>query len=205
MNDYVNDYQITSSEVIKFIDFLEKDVGKRKKIPALLIFLKKNPQVISKYLAELDNAITLFNKIRKQNLNAKYDFVMLNHARKLSVYLGERELPSVKEIIKLSRKGNFKQKDFVRLINQFSFLDTMEPPSKLAAAFSVLLYRSALLVVWEDLQKAGAMIGSTLEEMACLMAISGNRTKIFDAVKDWIVDTKEEGFSKELANKIRNL
>lgn len=199
-------YEISAHELDAFFEFLMTKLPHRKKIPALINTLRRRPFLIPILLQELDAAIAAFNTFQKTYDNPALERKDLPHANYLIVCLGQRNLPTVAEIIILV-KENLTQisKEIIPLLDQYQFLDTMTPTEKLAAAFTIFLYRSTVLSLWPDLREKGVLVGSALEEMVVLMAIKGKKTRLFEAVKPWIKDDKEEGFSPSLVKAIRKL
>lgn len=200
------DYKIALRDREFFFDFLIKKLGHRKKIPLIVKTLRTNPKIINAYLTELDRAIELFREFKNGASMVPIDRRELFHATYLVSHLGNRNLPTVSQIIETT-KENISQikKAIIPLLDQYRFLDTMVPTSKLLAAFTIFLYRSALLSLWPDLLERKVMVGSALEEMVAITAIRGKKTGLFEAVKPWIKDDKEEEFSPALVKAIRQL
>lgn len=68
--------------------------------------------------------------------------------------------------------------------------------------FMILLYRNSLLNLRPELRVKEAQISSTIEEMACLDYLRGHDSLLFQAIKEWVIEWKREGFSEELGSLI---
>lgn len=202
----VINFSFSNKERDCVLKYLEKNLGYRKMIPPLIKLLREKPDLITKYLSELDIFINLFNQYHTGGKVHPLKIKDLSHARHLSIILGDRELPNVDETIELIRTNSNRIKErIIPLLNQYKFLDTMAPTDKLAAALTVLSYRSVILSVHDDLREKNVMVGSAIEEFSCLMAIRGKKTKIFEAIKDWVTTDEDEEFSKGLVKKLKKL
>jgi len=66
----------------------------------------------------------------------------------------------------------------------------------------ISLYRTYFLCKHPSLRKKDIQIASTIEEMIAIRYLYGQKSRLFPAIKDWILDFRKEGFSEILANMI---
>ena len=182
------------------LDLLEKNLGSHKEVAQAVRKVRENPEVIEVLLGELNAAIYKFNSLKKESI--------LKNTEKLIGILGETDLPESSVILEEALKGKKLKKRTVRLfaeMNKFKFLNDKTAESNLLGRILVALYRTYLLQTVSELRERGVQVASSLEEMLAIMALEGFDTHLFQATKHWILDWRKEGFSKELAERIKRI
>ncbi|MBI1811770.1 MAG: hypothetical protein HYR78_07570, partial [Nitrospirae bacterium] len=157
----------------------------------------------------LDQAIYLFHRYVQEKPTGKLHGIPCTNADYLKHSLRGRRLPTVRDIMEDMKPDTPETRQRVdrllKAINDFAFIDTMKPIENLAAALIVASYRTYVLQTFPDIKEQNAQVASALEEMLALMALNGQKTKLFEATKHWIADYQSEGFSPKLANAIQKL
>ena len=198
--------RLTQDDRERMGSFLLTYLGHRRQIPALAWWLRHQPDELEGLADEVDEAVRMVRRYQLGESIEPFERRDLQHCAYLCEHLGERRLPLVIEVRGWVRSGTvIADEALARLLNMYDFLDTMQPPGKLAAALAVLGYRSVVLKRWPDLRQQGVMVGSSLEEMVSVMAVQGKRTRIFRAIRDWVNESEEEGFTPALAALIQNI
>ena len=157
------------------------------------------PSILKIYLGELDFAINMFNRFKKE----PKEFVAIKlfiNAGNLIIIMGEEDLPNTNKV-----DFSLKWKEILSELSGFEFLSEKTDVEILFGRLVVAFYRTYILQTVPGLREKGAQIGSTIEEMLAILALYGFDTHLFQATKHWIRDWENEGFSKELALKIKNL
>ena len=176
----------------QILALIEKNLGGHLQVKQTIDRLRSNPEIFDILLAELNAAIHLFN--RKKNES------MLLNSQKLIGILGHKDLPDCEDL--LTQKlpvALFKE------LNKLEFLDEKSDDYHFAGRLLIAVYRTFILQTYPILRKKGTQVASTIEEMLAILALKGFDTHLFQATKHWIKDWKREGFSKELALRIKNL
>ena len=168
-------------------------------------FLQTHPDFVEKITREIDEAILLFNTYRrgKKIFQEEIPLYSSSHLKEIL----DDDLPSVEKMIAFiqnSQEAELLEK-IIDTVSAFAFIDTLRPIEHCAAALLLGAYRSAMLVIHPYLRENNAQVASALEEMLALMAIHGQKTTIFKAVRHWYDNYAEEGFSKELSEAVQNL
>ncbi|PIP51819.1 hypothetical protein COX59_04065 [Candidatus Beckwithbacteria bacterium CG_4_10_14_0_2_um_filter_47_25] len=174
-----------------FFKLADEILGKRKHVKALIAFYKSYSDKVRLWVDELDQAISFFNSQRsfpEECINAIY----------LKKILKDNLL-----LVKDVGKENQYFRSTLEAMNSFGFFDDDWQLDKLAAACLVAFYRTFMLVSQPYLKDQKAQVASAIEEVLALMALEGKKTELFQAIKFWIEDWQKEGFSQELASKIR--
>lgn len=192
-----------------FFNLARARLSKHPAILPVINFYNSNPQILQLFLDELDQAIDLFHRyIQKKSTDNLLNVPCIN-ADHLKLSLRGRHLPSMRDIMTEMKTDTPITRQCVdqvlKNLNDFAFIDTMKPIDKLAAALIIASYRTYVLCIFPDLKDNQAQVASALEEMLALMALNGQKTKLFDATKHWIADHQNEGFSPKLANAIQKL
>lgn len=170
-----------------------------EKLSSDVIALLDNPTLWEEYAAELELAVTYFNRIQQQRSHQYLE--ILDNTRHL-FSLWSDPLPSYAEVIeKLTTDSDLNNKVFTELAESdyFQVIWQIQHPHHLVINLMILFYRTSMLYLHPELRKGKAQISSTLEEMAALLYLAGRNTTLFEAVKHWLQDWEEEEFSEELA------
>lgn len=176
--------------------FLFKNyLGKRGKVDGAIKILEELPELGDLLVAELNAAIGLFNRFQGGKLDIKTEYYV-NSGHLANVI--EIPLPRVETVFGNDRLYENTMKEVAR----FQFIDEFTDGIKLLNVLLVGYYRSYMLMKYPYLRNKNAQVASSLEEMLVYLALKGVRTNLFEATKDWIIDWKKEGFSKDLAAKI---
>jgi hypothetical protein len=193
----------------QYIKLVSHHLGKRKNISASLPFLVKFPELLDIYAGELTAAINLFSRYRQTD--SLRDRKLFPNAEKIIEILGDDSLP-LWEDAKQELAPNpdpitaNKLNAIFEEVGQFQFPDWNGLTSlETLGTLFITYYRTFTLVTWPHLRTAGAMVGSTTEEMLALMAVNGVKTLLFSANKIWMLRFAEEGFSPEMADSIKHL
>ncbi len=159
----------------------------------------EQPEMMDVFLGELTAAVNRFNRIKRERITPNSDNLM--------VLLGDKDLPSPYLVFAdlISGSKAKKNQDIFEEMKKFAFIKEKSGKVEMFGRILVALYRTYILRNMKGLRDQGAQVASTLEEMLALMAIEGFETHLFHATRHWIADWKREGFSKELAFKIKNL
>jgi len=192
-----------------FFKLVQARLSKHPTILPVINFYNSNPQILQLLLDELDQAIHLFHRYAQKKSTDMLPNIPCINADYLKFSLHGRLLPSVRDIMADMKPDTPKIHERIdqvlKNLNDFTFIDTMNPVDKLAAALVVASYRTYLLCIFPDLKDNLAQVASAIEEMLALMALDRKKTKLFDATKHWIADYQNEGFSPKLANAIQKL
>lgn len=193
-----------------FFILAQTRLSKHSAISSVIDYYNNNPQMLQQFLNELDQAIYLFHRYIQKKSTDNLPNVPCINADYLKLSLRGRHLPSVRDIMtemKTDTRNKTRQRvdEVLKNLNDFAFIDTMNPVDKLAAALIVASYRTYILIVFPDLKDNHAQVASATEEMLALMALNGQKTKLLEATKHWIIDYNNEGFSPKLANAIQKL
>ena len=192
-----------------FFNLAQARLSKHPTILPVVNFYNSNPRMLQQFLDELDQAIRLFHRYVQKKSTDKLPNVPCINANFLKRALRGRHLPTVRDIMEDMKPDTPKTRERIDQVlnnlNDFAFIDTMKPIDKLAAALVVASYRTYILCTFPDLKKNQAQIASALEEMLALLALNGQKTRLFEATKHWITDYQKEGFSPKLANAIQKL
>lgn len=192
-----------------FFNLAKTRLSKHPTILPVIDFYNSNPHVLQLFLDELDQAIHLFHRYVQRNSTDKFPDVPCINADYLKLSLQGRLLPSVLDIMADMSPDTDKTRQYIdqvlKNLNDFVFIDTMNPVDKLAAILIVASYRTYILIAFPDLKDNQTQVASAIEEMLALMALNGQKTKLFEATKHWVIDYQNEGFSPKLANAIQKL
>lgn len=176
-----------------FFSLAEEILGHRQYVKELVSYYQNNPGKIKLWLQELDQAIVLFNR------QAKFSPLYINAIYLKSVLTNP--LQSVDQVIQ--------QTDLFRptleAMNNFEFFDDKWEIESLAAACIIAFYRTFVLTTQPDLKVKKVQVASVIEEMLAMMALNGKKTELFQAIKFWLEDWENEGFSQQLAIKVKSL
>ena len=168
------------------------------------IKLFKNDQLWKQIVQELQLAIDAYNNLEKESEEAKLLF--LNAIHLTSVF--EDSLPNYLKVIeKLVNDNSLVEQVFGELTGSDYFQEVWEIDDKkhLFINLMILFYRTSLLNIYPEIREGGAQISSVIEEMAALLEIEGKATELFKAIKHWLIAWEEEGFSKLLAEKVKDI
>ncbi|MCL4339353.1 hypothetical protein M1271_06725 [Patescibacteria group bacterium] len=182
------------------LDILEENLTTHSEVVKLLGKVRARPETVEVLLGELDSAIYAFNRYKNANF--------LKNAKLLADILGKNDLPESKrflEYLESEKSTGEKRERLFSEMNKFKFLDEKATGIKLFGRILVALYRTYILQNISGIRKRRGQVASTLEEMLALMALEGFETHLFRATEHWIVDWENEGFSEELATKIKTL
>jgi hypothetical protein len=167
---------------------LVKEISKGKNI---LVSLEPEEELFNEILSDMDRCIERFNKHNfdfKVYVNSFYTYSIL-----------KKKLPDTEKIFRLLYE-DLKLKDRVRseLVNSKYFNEVWKITNApyLFINILVLLYRTTVLFQVKELKLGSAQVSSTIEEMALLLKIEGEKNKVFEATKHWLVNWKSEGFSE---------
>lgn len=175
-----------------------------KKVLNLQLAIENNLEIMEGLLAELGDALNLFNEIYGTNPELFNKFHLKN-AYHLSQLIGTSGLPSVSEFLfHLQTREDLKGL-VLEEFNKFEFLDEITDERQLIGCSLVGFYRTFYLQFYPEFREKSAQIASTIEEMLAQMAIQGNKTSLFYAVKHWILDYKVEDFSEKLAEAVKQI
>ena len=192
-----------------FFNLAQARLSKHPTVLPVVNFYNTNPRMLQLFLEELDQAIYLFQRYVQEKPIGKPPGVPCINADDLKHTLRGRRLPTIRDIMEDMKTDSPKTRQRVNQVlknlNDFAFIDTMKPIDKLAAALVVASYRTYILCTFPDLKDNQAQIASALEEMLALLALNGQKTRLFQATKHWITDYQKEGFSTKLANAIQKL
>jgi hypothetical protein len=183
-----------------FLDLLQQYLSTHKEVAKTIEKIRENPEILEVLLAELNAAISEFNRLKNENL--------IKNTQKLMGILESDNLPETAIVFTDILKGKNAEKRLKKLfaeMNRFKFLDDKTSEINLLGRILIALYRTYLLQNMSELRKKGAQVASSLEEMLALMALAGFDTHLFTATKHWILDWRKEGFSKELAEKLKRI
>lgn len=181
--------------------FLQNHLSKTQSVKRVLELLNGDKEILFTLLTELDMVISLFNH------SSQFEKVLIN-ANKLKKILGKKSLPDAYSVWddlffnSLNENDRF-FKGFLLEFFRFKFIESMKDPKQLLACLIVAIYRTYMLVKYPTLKENKAQVASSLEEMSAIMALENHKTEIFLATKHWILDWRGEGFSKELAQRIK--
>ncbi|MBI5151652.1 MAG: hypothetical protein HZA34_03705 [Candidatus Pacebacteria bacterium] len=165
---------------------------------AFLVY-DKDESLLPTLLDELQSAINLFNQYSSDHTLTPFS-PYLKNANHLSEILNGKKLPSINELSSFDADSTEK---ILALFDKFQFIKNMQDPVQLAIAIVPAFYRTALLAMQPYLLEQHAQVASAMEEMFGILALEGKETKIFHAVKHWIVQHKEENFDPRFAEKIQ--
>lgn len=175
----------------EFLKLVNEILGKKKHVQELIVYYQTHPEKVKPWFNELDYAINEFNH------QGKFDSIFVNANYLKTVF--DKKLPTVKQLID---QPEFFKPTLVAM-NQFKFFDDDWVLDKLARASLIAFYRTFLLISQPYLKDRKAQVASAIEEMLALMALKGEKTELFSAIKFWIENWQEEGFSKALASQIK--
>jgi len=169
----------------------------KSKISKKVIDIFNDDVLFRKYAAELELAINKYNSI-KNNGHKNLD-ILINTNHLLNIW--DDVLPQYKSIIdRLEQDDDLRNKVFTELSESdyFQVIWQIPNPNYLMLNLMILFYRTSMLCLHPQLREKDAQISSTLEEMAAVIEIEGQFTELFKAIKHWIENWDEEGFSEEL-------
>jgi len=187
----------TNNLNIFIINLLKENLKKKEKVKNALVTLKKNPELITLLLRELDASIDKLNRYIKTNKN-KYKQILINSEYLRLIIPKDKSLPTVDKMIEDIRNAKLIFKE----VNRFNFINKLKSEMQIIKALILGIYRTYILIKYPYLREKNAQIASSLEEMLALMALQGINTNLFQATKHWILEYKKEGFSKDLAKRI---
>jgi len=192
-----------------YIRFIERYLGARENMFAALVYLRDTPEIIDIHIGELNAAVNRFERFRRVD-GIQYPGLLLN-AEHLARNLESEDLPLWQEVAHelVTNTPEHPPPDlhftFEELRTSFEFIDQETSLLRLLGTLFMAFYRTYTLVTRPSLRSKGVQIASTLEEMLALLALDDCYTQLFEAVKHWILDFENEGFSEELARKVAAL
>jgi len=192
-----------------YIGFLERYLGSRKNMLSPLTYLRDTPELIDVHAGELNAALGRFQRFRTADV-AENRGLLLN-SEFLAENMGDEDLPLWQEVARELTSSTAEDHStrlelvFLEVSSSFEFIDWMTSSLQLLGTLFIGFYRTYTLVTIPSLRSKGVQVASTLEEMLALLAFSGCHTQLFEAVKPWILDFRNEGFSEELARRVAAL
>lgn len=176
-----------------FLKLVKEILGERKHVQELITYYQSHPEKVILWLQELDQAILLFNN------QTQFSKIYINAIYLKKVFINS--LPFVNQVID--------QADFFKptleAMKAFEFFDKEWQIKPLAAACIVAFYRTFMLVNRPILKEKKVQVASAIEEMLAMIALNGEKTELFQSIKIWLLDWQTEGFSQELAERIKEL
>jgi len=183
----MSDLSIFQQEIINDI------LSKTGKLTNTSLMLKNiGTKNFDTYVKDINELINIFNTTTPNEIAI--------NAIHLKAKLKE-PLPLYENLLDLL-KNNSKLQDLV--INEFNtskYLNevwNIQNHNRLYISLLILIYRTTMLNYYPYLKESDVQISSALEETAALAVINGNVNKVFDAAKIWLENWKDEGFSKDL-------
>lgn len=193
----------------RYIDLIQLHLGSKPNMLAPLNYLQETPEIIDIHVGELIAAI---NRLHHwQEKGDVLDQRLCKNANYLVKHLnGELLLPEWDElnqlIVNTTPSGTTTLHQIIEEISTtYEFIDREKNIFCLLGTLFIAFYRTYTLITRPLLREANVQVGSSIEEMLSLLAIDGCSTLLFRAVKQWVVDYENEGFSKELAVLINDL
>lgn len=192
-----------------YIRFVDRYLGARENMANPLAYLRSTPEMIDVHIGELNAAINRFRRLKNTGVTEYPD--LLVNTEYLIDNLDTEDLPPWQEVANelISSTPESPSANvhlvFEELRTSFEFIDIEDSSMKLLGTLFMALYRTYVLVTRPSLRAKRVQIASSLEEMLALLAIDGCHTQLFEAVKHWILDFENEGFSRELAHKVADL
>lgn len=187
-----------------FDNIIQRYFSDRPDILEVWQFIRSNPNFTAEILKNIDEAITLFNAYKHEN-SIDPNNIPLRSAVYLKEILQE-DLPSVEMLVMLIKDQDQKViQTMIDYIKDFGFIKTLRPMENCAGTLLLGSYRCAMRAIYPYIKGKNGQVSSSLEEMVALMAIHGQGTKLFDAVRYWYKDYEEEGFTKELSEAVSKL
>jgi hypothetical protein len=178
-------------------DILQNKFADKIDASVLISTIESDPGNIGVFAHEIQQAIELFNT------QIQIDDSLIN-AKHLASILSD-PLPRYEEIMaKLQTDQDLQKQVITELTTSSYFREVYEisDPLEHLHNIMILLYRTSLLHMYPMLREKGAQISSTIEEMACVLALNGAHTHLFEATKRWIKNWKDEEFSSQLVDKL---
>lgn len=190
----------------QYLRLVRHHLGARKNIAKALPYLEQFPEILDIHIGELNAVLNLFERYRR--FETTRDPVLFRNTEYLIKVLGTKTLPAWKEMqVKiLGSTDEDLAKDFDAIfkeIGTFQFPDMDLSPQLTLGTLFVSFYRTTTLAMCPYIRDAGGMVGSTIAEMLALLALEGCKTQLFFAEKIWILHHEGEGFTKELAERVR--
>lgn len=167
-------------------------------------FIKSNPAFTLQILNDIDKAIMLFNLYRDNKIIEKQN-IPLPSSHDLRKIL-KQDLPYVEILIENLKEE--KEKTIVKTVSyikEFEFIKTLRPIENCAGTLLLGCYRCYIRAIFPYVVSKGGQVASSLEEMVAIMALNGEKTKLFHTVRSWYEDYQEEGFSRELSDAVKAL
>lgn len=164
-----------------------------------LVLLETRPDLVRQYEDELELAIDYYNDQR----NSLGD-ELINAKELNEIY--PADLPCLNEVLaELNQNQTLEQKVFTTLrdSNYFQQIWLIQNCENLLGNLMILVYRTTVLYSHSSqlINSDGSQrvqISSTLEEMLANLYLQGKKTRLFEAVKQWLQNWQEEGFSEKL-------
>lgn len=167
-------------------------------------FAEKEPETVEAFLTELESAISLFNTLKNtQQFPVKRE-ILHNTTHLLSIM--QEDLPSFQETFRTSETDNYEliKKSLSRMRDSeyLSAIWQISNPKTLLGNILILIYRTGMLITNPELERKSAQLSSVIEEMLAIQHIKGKEPKLFFCIRQWILDWKREGFSRQLSESI---
>ncbi len=154
---------------------------------------------------EIQLAIDHFNTTVLLNVVEESQKQLFKNATYLA-NIRKEPLPAFFSILeKFRQDAQLRRAVFTELRDPQLFSQVYQIPDKLHMLQNLLLlvYRTSLLHLFPQLRQQRAQISSTIEEMACALALNGTVTQLFFATQHWLKNWQEEDFSAELIDALR--
>lgn len=174
------------------------------KVPKTIFAEMLHLPKIKTMLQELDNAVTLYNRLRQHQNFPSY----VVNARELNS-IHQEKLPLFTEL-SLSKQDIAIIGSLLATHPYFTTVWTIANPSELLCNLVLLVYRTHLLTTHADSLMVGAerrvQISSTIEEMIGLLQLeSAQKLFTFTSFSLWYRNWQEEAFSEAFYKKIQHL
>lgn len=188
------------------IEKLAESLGHKPMPQKAIVYGSKNPEIVLNYAQEIQEVINRYNHL-KNNPHLDHLKIEVFHNFQHTRQKHNADFPTFEAILQLVIVDPLlADKVFDELKNSTYFREIYEiaSPDHELINLMIIFYRTSLLHLYPQLRTNQVQVSSTLEEMACLLYLTKQPTKVYPAVKEWIQNWQNEDFSPDLA-KLVNL
>ena len=199
-SDYLKNYN-------QLIQLFQKNLSTYPKIMEICTYFLSHPDLIHDYITELDKAIFTYNYFEKIVEDKENMYINTSYFKEINPKFILPDSCGVFEDMFALKEQKIFITDFFneyKMMNQSDFFRTMDV-QLLKGILFVGAYRTYLRVRNPWIIKENIQVASVIEEMLACMALHGEKTKLFQTIKSWILLFQIEGFSEDLASKVTEL